>query len=200
MSRSWYVVDTNQKTSPSDLKPSTCYYSSITDNNHFNKSCSIEPIISPTTRFFTLSVSFQLDTPFLAGDQLTMADVIAFPNFAIYARFGLDYEKNYPHLAKYYKQMAAVPSVEKTWPPHWKTGECPKKIFSDLWTKMAFQRLGRLGRTLVAIYNNELIVLFVPELHLIISYWWNFRSLSLCHLLLCKLLCWMILILFYWLE
>lgn len=66
---------------------------------------------------------------FLAGKQLSMADIIFFPSLAFYVRVGLDLDKSYPHLASYYEKLRKLPNVEKTWPPHWKGTEAPKKVF-----------------------------------------------------------------------
>jgi len=66
---------------------------------------------------------------YIAGSALTLADVLLFPNIAVYHRMGLDLEKHAPHLFNYYNRMVKRPSVEKTWPPHWKTSPAPASIF-----------------------------------------------------------------------
>lgn len=66
---------------------------------------------------------------FVAGKHLSMADIAFFPTLAFYVRVGLDLGKSFPNLAKYYELMVKQPSVEKTWPPHWKGTEAPKKVF-----------------------------------------------------------------------
>jgi glutathione S-transferase len=58
---------------------------------------------------------------YFAGSSLTHADLLIFPNIALFVRMGLDLEKLAPNLFKYYNRMVKRPSVEKTWPPHWKT-------------------------------------------------------------------------------
>ncbi|KAL5014676.1 hypothetical protein ScPMuIL_008946 [Solemya velum] len=58
---------------------------------------------------------------FLAGKVFTMADVFAFPLFAICVRFGLQLEK-FPSLSAYYKRLSERPSIKSTWPPHWSEG------------------------------------------------------------------------------
>lgn len=66
---------------------------------------------------------------YIAGSAVTLADVLLFPNIAVYHRMGLDLEKHAPHLFNYYNRMVKRPSVEKTWPPHWKTSPAPASIF-----------------------------------------------------------------------
>lgn len=66
---------------------------------------------------------------YVAGKNMSMADVAFFPNLAFYVRLGLQLGKSYPNLVKYYDMMLKRPSVEKTWPPHWKGTEAPKKVF-----------------------------------------------------------------------
>ena len=79
--------------------------------------------------FAVQSVAGDSDVGFLAGKQLSMADMIFFPSLALYVRFGLELEPKFPHLARYYKKMLQLPSVKKTWPPHWVGTEAPKKLF-----------------------------------------------------------------------
>jgi len=69
------------------------------------------------------------DMEFLAGKQLSMADIKFFPFLALWVRCGLALEPKYPYMARYYKKMLQLPSVKKTWPPHWIGTEAPKKIF-----------------------------------------------------------------------
>jgi len=57
---------------------------------------------------------------YLAGNKLSMADLTAFPNLAFYVRCGLDLKTHAPHLDQYYQHMLQLPSVQTTWPPHWK--------------------------------------------------------------------------------
>jgi len=56
---------------------------------------------------------------YLAGDKLSLADLTVFPNLAFFVRCGLDLAKHAPHVNEYYKRMVQLPSVKKTWPPHW---------------------------------------------------------------------------------
>jgi len=69
------------------------------------------------------------DIQFLAGNKLSMADIVFFPPLALWVRLGLELEPKYPHLARYYQKMAQLPTVKKTWPPHWVGTEAPRKIF-----------------------------------------------------------------------
>jgi len=57
---------------------------------------------------------------YLAGSKLSLADVTIFPNLAFYVRCGLDLSAHAPHLQQYYQRMLQLPSVQSTWPPHWK--------------------------------------------------------------------------------
>jgi glutathione S-transferase len=66
---------------------------------------------------------------FLASKTLSMADIVFFPCLALYVRLGLELDPKYPGLSRYYKKMLTLPSVQKTWPPHWKASEAPRKIF-----------------------------------------------------------------------
>ena len=66
---------------------------------------------------------------FLATKQLSMADIRFFPHLAMFVRFGLELEPKFPHLARYYQKMLQLPSVKKTWPPHWVGTESPAKLF-----------------------------------------------------------------------
>jgi len=69
------------------------------------------------------------DVGYIAGKQLSMADIAVFPYLALAVRFGLQLEPKFPHMALYYQKMLQLPSVKKTWPPHWVGTEAPKKIF-----------------------------------------------------------------------
>lgn len=69
------------------------------------------------------------ESEYIAGSTLTLADLLVFPNIAIYIRMGLDLEKHAPNLFSYYNRMVKRPSVEKTWPPHWKTSPNPSGVY-----------------------------------------------------------------------
>jgi len=66
---------------------------------------------------------------YVAGSTVTLADLLLFPNLAIYQRMGLDLQKYAPNLFNYYNRMMKRPSVEKTWPPHWKESPAPGGVF-----------------------------------------------------------------------
>lgn len=68
---------------------------------------------------------------YIAGPNLTLTDLLFFPNLALYKRMGLDLEKHAPNLLNYYNRMVKRPSVEKTWPPHWKDSAAPSAIFQE---------------------------------------------------------------------
>ncbi|XP_043920580.1 glutathione S-transferase A-like [Protopterus annectens] len=68
---------------------------------------------------------------FVAGKNFTVADAVIFPVVAILFRLGVSQEK-YPHLAAYYSLVKERPSIQATWPPHWKenpnTGDMLKNV------------------------------------------------------------------------
>ncbi|XP_043920579.1 glutathione S-transferase A-like [Protopterus annectens] len=57
---------------------------------------------------------------YVAGKNFTMADAVIFPLVALVFRFGASQAK-YPYLAAYYNLVKNRPSIQATWPPHWKT-------------------------------------------------------------------------------
>ncbi|KAL5014838.1 hypothetical protein ScPMuIL_009108 [Solemya velum] len=67
------------------------------------------------------------DGAFIAGTNFTMADVFFFPLVAICVRLGLQIEK-FPALLDYYKRLCDRPSVQASWPPHWKDEPGPKML------------------------------------------------------------------------
>lgn len=67
------------------------------------------------------------ENKYLTGQELTMADIVFFPNLAIGVRVGLQLGQKFPQLSRYYDLMVKRPSVQKTWPPHWR--DSPAKIF-----------------------------------------------------------------------
>ena len=56
---------------------------------------------------------------FLAGAQITLADVSFFPLLAFAVRSGLCLD-DFASLGRYYRVMEALPAVQATWPPHWR--------------------------------------------------------------------------------
>ncbi|KAI8520088.1 hypothetical protein Bbelb_033450 [Branchiostoma belcheri] len=59
------------------------------------------------------------DGSYIAGKGFTLADVCTFPFFASLVRMGFNMSR-YPHLAKYYDLVKDRPSVQASYPPHWK--------------------------------------------------------------------------------
>lgn len=57
---------------------------------------------------------------YLVGDRFTLADVSLFPMVAFLVRCGLQLESELPHLAAWYARIAPRPSVQASWPPHWR--------------------------------------------------------------------------------
>lgn len=66
---------------------------------------------------------------YIAGNKLSVADLVLFPDLALAVRFGMDFSKYAPNLGKYYERMTKLPSVQKTWPPHWKESAQTKSFF-----------------------------------------------------------------------
>ncbi|MDH5671547.1 MAG: glutathione S-transferase C-terminal domain-containing protein [Myxococcales bacterium] len=62
---------------------------------------------------------------YLVGDRMTLADVAVFPSIAFAVRTGLTLAKRCPKAGAWYERMAARPSVEASWPPHWRQSEGP---------------------------------------------------------------------------
>ncbi|KAJ0403990.1 hypothetical protein ATCC90586_010030 [Pythium insidiosum] len=60
--------------------------------------------------------------PYLASrDTPYLCDITLFTNVAYAVRCGLQLDGLYPRLAAFYVRLCSRPSVEKTWPPHWRT-------------------------------------------------------------------------------
>jgi glutathione S-transferase len=59
----------------------------------------------------------------LVGDSLTLADVALFPLVAFCVRCELRLSPRWPALDGWYQRLAARPSVQSSWPPHWKQGQ-----------------------------------------------------------------------------
>ena len=60
-----------------------------------------------------------LSSPFVAGDEFTMADVFFFHYLAMFVRGSLSFEGR-PNLGRYYEEVSKRPSVAASWPPHFK--------------------------------------------------------------------------------
>ncbi|KAL4230098.1 hypothetical protein ACF0H5_010483 [Mactra antiquata] len=62
------------------------------------------------------------DKTYLCGDTFTMADVFFFPFLAALVRMGINLTSR-PELQRYYDLMSKRPSVQATWPPHYKESD-----------------------------------------------------------------------------
>ncbi|KAH3828193.1 glutathione S-transferase A-like isoform X1 [Dreissena polymorpha] len=58
---------------------------------------------------------------YLVGDRFTMADVFFYPFVAFLVRLGATL-REFPALKQYYDLISQRPTVQATWPPHWKEG------------------------------------------------------------------------------
>ncbi|XP_047128874.1 glutathione S-transferase A [Hydra vulgaris] len=61
-----------------------------------------------------------LSGEYLAGSEFTMADVFFAPLLCVLVRSGLSLEFR-PHLKVYYEKIILRPSIQASWPPHYKT-------------------------------------------------------------------------------
>lgn len=68
---------------------------------------------------------------FLCGNEFTMGDVFFIPFLAILKRLGATLS-GHPELNRYYDSICGRPSVQATWPPHWKEGPGPDLLNKDL--------------------------------------------------------------------
>ncbi|KAG2464905.1 GSTA transferase, partial [Polypterus senegalus] len=68
---------------------------------------------------------------FITGKNFTMADVMFFPQVAYAFRYGLSQEK-FPRLTDYYSHVKERPSIQATWPPHWKESPQAMDLLKDL--------------------------------------------------------------------
>ena len=64
------------------------------------------------------------DSPWAAGNTLTLADIAVFTYTATFVQLGMSLEPRYPYLHTMYTRMRARPAVHETWPETW-TGEQP---------------------------------------------------------------------------
>ncbi|WAR25321.1 GSTA-like protein [Mya arenaria] len=58
---------------------------------------------------------------YMVGNNFTLADVAVYPFLAFLMRMGASF-REFPALLKYYEAITKRPSVQATWPPHWKEG------------------------------------------------------------------------------
>jgi len=68
---------------------------------------------------------------YVAGADFSMADVLFYPQIAFLVRMGAPLTTKYPKLAAYYDLVTKRPSVQASWPPHWKESE-GKDTLKDL--------------------------------------------------------------------
>ncbi|XP_048461531.1 glutathione S-transferase A-like [Rhincodon typus] len=68
---------------------------------------------------------------YIAGKNFTMADVMLFPQVAFAVRFGLSTDK-YPKLMEYYMKVKERPSIQASWPPHWKESPPTLDVLKDV--------------------------------------------------------------------
>jgi glutathione S-transferase len=61
--------------------------------------------------------------PYLAGETFSLADVALYPLVAFGVRCKLRLDERYPRLGAWYAAITERPSVQKTWPPHWRGTE-----------------------------------------------------------------------------
>lgn len=59
-------------------------------------------------------------SPFAGGDSFSLADAMLAPALLSLQRYGATL-RELPSVKAYAERMAARPSIQKTWPPHWKT-------------------------------------------------------------------------------
>ena len=56
---------------------------------------------------------------YVVGDSFTLADLCFYPYIAFMVRLGATL-KEFPVLRAYYDRMTQRPSIQATWPPHWR--------------------------------------------------------------------------------
>lgn len=71
-----------------------------------------------------------LTTPFIVGDQFTMADIFFFPYLATLVRGSFSLEER-PNLRRYYEELSKRPSIVASWPPHFKETP-PTQLFANV--------------------------------------------------------------------
>ncbi|XP_070532761.1 glutathione S-transferase A-like [Ptychodera flava] len=69
---------------------------------------------------------------FITGKDFTLADCCLFPLVAVLVRQGMDLEKHAPNLARYYNTLKERPSIQASWPPHYKVSP-NQDAFTDLY-------------------------------------------------------------------
>jgi glutathione S-transferase len=69
--------------------------------------------------------------PYLGGEAVSMADIAFFPLLAFCVRVGFKLAPRFPALADYYARIVERPSIQATWPPHWRDSEGSDAGFAD---------------------------------------------------------------------
>jgi len=67
---------------------------------------------------------------FLCGSEFTMADVFLVTYLMFMVRCGLELSQR-PNIKRYYEKVIQRPSVQASWPPHWKTSP-PSTTFAGI--------------------------------------------------------------------
>jgi glutathione S-transferase len=57
---------------------------------------------------------------YFVGDDISLADIVIFPGIAFLVRTGLTLSKRSPRVAAWYERMLERPSIQASWPPHWR--------------------------------------------------------------------------------
>lgn len=68
---------------------------------------------------------------YVVGKEFTMADIFLISTLMAFVRFGLDINK-FPSLKEYYERVQKRESVQKAWPPHWKSDPPTMIILNDI--------------------------------------------------------------------
>jgi len=79
-------------------------------------------------------IKAQGDGGYLVGKNFTMADVFVYPYIAFAVRMGLNLQANLPSMASWYDRITERPSVQASWPPHWKDSE-GKSMLADVFAQ-----------------------------------------------------------------
>ena len=67
---------------------------------------------------------------YICGPKFTMADIFVFPYFAFFVRGSLNLDTR-PNIKKYYGTMTQRPSVQASWPPHFRTSP-PNEVYKGV--------------------------------------------------------------------
>lgn len=67
---------------------------------------------------------------FVCGSEFTMADVFLFTYLAQLVRGSISFDSR-PNIKKYYENLSQRPSIQASWPPHFKTSP-PTTIYEGV--------------------------------------------------------------------